>query len=151
MLAEVNQLESLRQKIEDLDREAGSQSDDLDYGKPNPKQAKQTQEFIDKLNNKSRTLKAELTGLIAKVRGERPQAIHEWADLHINILQKIVAVTEAGLQAAVRRDVAQRTLQEWKKVRLGEQEYVSINGHYLKDYKAHMRTIAKKAWWQFWK
>jgi post-segregation antitoxin (ccd killing protein) len=151
MLTEVNHLETLRQKIEDLDSEAGSQSDYLDYGKPDPKQAKQTQEFIDQLNNKSRALKAELKDLIAKVRAQQPQAIHEWADLHINILQKIVAETEAGVQAAVRRDVAQRTRQEWEKVRAGEQEYVNINGHYLKDYRSYVRKIAGKPWWQFWK
>jgi hypothetical protein len=101
------------------------------------------------------------------VRAEQPQAIHEWVNLHTAILHKIMAETDTDGNAAVRRDVARRTLQEWEKVRAGEQEYVNINWYYLKDYKAQVRTVTgsktqtrdhadpekpqSKSWWQFWK
>jgi len=159
MFTETVQLETLRQKIEDAEYEAGNQSDYLGYGKPNPAQAKKAQELIDKLNNQSKMLKAELKDLIATVRAQQPQAIEEWVNFHIGILQKIVDEKTANTDTVVRRNVAKGTLKEWEKVRTGEQEYIGINWHYLKDYKASVRTISGgraknvdgKAWWQFWK
>jgi hypothetical protein len=59
--------------------------------------------------------------------------------------------------AVTRRNVAKSTLQEWEKVRTGEQDYVRINWHFLKDYKESARKLGKnfksddKSWWQFWK
>ena len=151
MLAETIQLETLRQKIEDVEYEAGDRSDYLDRGQPNSSQAKQAKELIDKLSNQSKALKAQLKELITTVRVQQPQAIEEWVNFHAGILQKIVDEQTTGTMAAVRRDVAKRTLEEWEKVRAGEQEYANINWHYLKDYKASVRKIGGKAWWQFWK
>ena len=83
------------------------------------------------------------------------------------MLQKIVAEKSTEKNAAVRRNVAKGTIQEWEKVRAGEQQYVNINWYFLKDYKAGVRSITggvskkadstshtkteDKAWWQFWK
>ncbi|HSL41848.1 MAG TPA: hypothetical protein VK897_00345 [Anaerolineales bacterium] len=159
MLAETIQLETLRQKIEDAEYEAGNQSDYLDRGKPNAKQAKQAQELIEKLNNQSKALKAELRQLIATVRSQQPQAFDEWVNFHIGILQQIADEKEPGVKVSTRQFVAKSTLQEWEKVRAGEQDYVGINWHYLKDYKASVRKFESpraknsknKSWWQFWK
>jgi hypothetical protein len=150
MLAETIQLETLRQKIEDVEYEAGSQSDYLDRGGPNPAQVRQAQTRIDKMNSQSQLLKAELKELIARVRVQQPQAIEEWVNYHVGILQKIADEKTTGTMEAVRRSVAKTTIQEWEKVRAGEQEYVTINWYYLKDYKSHVRKMGK-AWWQFWK
>jgi hypothetical protein len=100
--------------------------------------------------------------MIASVRMHQPQAIDEWVALHTSILQKIVAEQGTGTMASTRQFVAKNTLQEWEKVRAGEQEYVNINWHYLKDYRANVRKLRGnpgsndsdtegKAWWQFWK
>jgi hypothetical protein len=157
MLTETIQLETLRQKIEDAEYEAGSQSDYLDRGNPNPAQAKQAQELINAQNQQSKALKAELKELIARVRSQQPQAIEEWVSVHSGILQKILSEKETGTTAVTRRNVARSILQEWEKVHSGEQEYVSINWYFLKDYKESVRKIGKnvkranKAWWQFWK
>ena len=150
MLTETIQLETLRQKIEDVEYDAGNQSDYLDRGNPNPAQTKRAQESIQSLNNQSKVLKAELTQLIARVRTQQPQAIEEWANFHIGILQKIIEEKATGSMGTVRRNVARNTLHEWEKVQAGEQDYVGINWHYLKDYKASVRKIGK-SWWQFWK
>jgi len=160
MLSETVQLEALRQKIEDAESESGNQADYLDRGGPNPSQAKRAQELIAKLDSQSKTLKVQLKELVATLRSQQPQAIEEWVDFHINILQKIIAEKATDAMAATRQHVAQSTLQAWEKVRAGEQEYVGINGYFLKDYKASVRALNSsspkkatnnKTWWQFWK
>ena len=157
MLAETIQLETLRQNIEDAEYEAGSQSDYLDRGNPNPTQAKQAQERVVNLNNQSNVLRAQLTELVASVRSKEPQAIEEWVDFHMTILKKIIDEKETGATAVARRNVAKGTLREWEKVRAGEQEYVGINWYFLKDYRERVRKndgktqVDGKAWWQFWK
>ena len=167
MLTETIQLETLRQKIEDAEFEAGDKTDYLSYGKPSPAQAKQAKELIEKLKSQSKELRANFTQLIATTRSQQPQAFEEWVNYHIGMLQKIVDEKSTDKNAPVRRNVARETIQQWEKVRTGEQEYVNINWHFLKDYKAEVRTITggrtqktgnnnqtknnEKAWWQFWK
>ena len=161
MLEETIQLEMLRQKIEDSDYEAGSQSDYLDRGRPTPVQAKKANELISELKRQGQASRAELKQLISTVRSQRPEALEEWINFHIGILQKIGDEKTMDAEAVARRNVAKSTLQEWEKIRAGEMEYVSINWHFLKDYKASVRTITNgsaghgkaesKAWWQFWK
>lgn len=163
MHAETIQLEKLRQRIEDIDYESGSKSDYLDRGRPNPKEAKQVQEAMDQLNAESKVLKAEFANLLAGVRSQQPQAIEEWVSFHKGMLQKILEEKDADRNATTRRFVAKNTLAEWEKVRIGEQDYVSINWYFLKDYREGVRKISSKikvedktkpdgkAWWQFWK
>jgi len=57
MITQATQLETLRQKIEDSEFEAGNQSDYLDRGKPNAAQAKRAQELILKLNSQTEARK----------------------------------------------------------------------------------------------
>lgn len=169
MLTETIQLEKLRQRIEDVEYEAGNQSDFLDRGKPNAKQAKQAQELMDRLNEQTRVLQAEFKDLIASLRSRQPQVIEEWVNYHTNILQKILEEQATDRNATTRRFVAKNTLAEWEKVRTGEQDFVRINWHFLKDYREGVRKIGRqaaahskskttdqsqndgKAWWQFWK
>lgn len=167
MHPEAVQLEALRQKIEDVLYESGNQSDYLDRGKPNASQAKKAQELMTDLNNQGKTLQAELKQLIVTTRSTNPQAVEEWVNYHIDLLQKIVDEKSNEKNAAVRKNVAKGTIQEWEKVQAGEQDYVNINWYFLKDYKAEVRSITggtpkkavspsaskteDKAWWQFWK
>lgn len=161
------QLEALRQKIEDVLYESGNQSDYLDRGKPNSSQAKKAKELITELNDQGKALQAELKQMIVTTRSKNPQAVEEWVNYHIELLQKIAGEKTTVASDAVRRNVAKSTIQEWEKVRAGEQDYVNINWHFLKDYKAGVRTITGgrltnaantsqattegKTWWQFWK
>lgn len=172
MLSEALQLESLRQKIEDAEYEAGSQSDYLNRGNPNAAQAKRAREMIEDLTRQSQALRAELQQLIDTVRAQQPQAFEDWVNFHTTILQKIVAEQATDAMAAPRRNVAKNTLEQWEKVRAGQQTYVNINWYFLKDYKDQVRKIGQplhregkdqarevsqtvqkstKAWWQFWK
>ncbi|HET6597930.1 MAG TPA: hypothetical protein VFG81_20060 [Anaerolineales bacterium] len=159
MLSETIQLETLRQKIEDSEFEAGNQSDYLDRGKPNAAQAKRAQELIEELNRQTEASKAELRQFITNVRSQQPQALEEWINFHVGILQEITNEKATGVHAVTRRNVAKGTIQEWENVRAGQQDFVRINWHFLKDYKERVRKLnntgAKrsdgKAWWQFWK
>jgi hypothetical protein len=45
---------------------------------------------------------------------------------------------------AVRLHVAQQTLAEWKKVLNGEQDFVSINAYYLRDYYEQVSAAVEK-------
>jgi len=166
MHSETIQLETLRQKIEDAEFEAGDRSDYLDYGKPNAAEAKQARDLIETLNSQSKASRLELKQLIERVRTQNPQAFEEWINYHTGLLQTIV---DEKTQAAItpRKNVAKETMQNWEKVRAGEQEFVNINWHFLKDYKEGVRSITGgsikktgsvpqekaegKAWWQIWK
>ena len=166
MLKEAIALETLRQTIEDMEYESGDRANYLDYAKPTPAQAKQANELIEKLKEQSKAARAELKQLIATVRSQQPQALEEWVNYHIGILQKIVdEKTDAAITP--RKNLAKETIQNWEKVRAGEMEFVNINWHFLKDYKASVRSITgrslkttdnasqskaeSKVWWQFWK
>ena len=167
MHAEAVQLEALRQKIEDALYESAMNSEMLDRGKPSAAETKKTRETINQLDRQAKALKEELKQTIAATRLQNPQAFEEWIDYHIGTLQNIVDEKSTEKNAAVRRNVAKGTIQEWEKVRAGEQEYVNINWYFLKDYKAGVRSITRgvsktadnisgsktedKAWWQFWK
>jgi hypothetical protein len=167
MLKETIQLETVRQKIEDTYEASVMQSEMLDRGMVARAKEKETREFVNQHNNQAKALKEELKQLIAATRSQNPQAFEEWIDYHIAMLQKVLDEKSTEKNAAVRRNVAKGTIQEWEKVRAGEQEYVNINGYYLEDYRANVRkikggrtaTVEKsgpgetegKAWWQFWK
>ena len=175
MLPETVELETLRQKIEALQTESGDRSDYLDYGKPTPAQIKQTNETLKKLDGEIKTAQEELKHAIDIVRAQNPQAIEEWTNYHIALLQTIIAENSTDKNAGTRKYVAKETIQNWEKVRTGELHHVNINGYFLKAYKNHVRSFngnskigetlrsssgqaasgkAKskdKAWWQFWK
>lgn len=147
MLKETIELEALRQQIEDAEFEAGSQSDYIDYGNPNEQKKKQAQEIIAQMMQKSGELKVHLRERIAAVRREKPQAFEEWTKVHKAVLERII--TEQGSGARI--NLAKATLKKWENVSTGELEYVGINWHFLKDYKAEIREVFKKNPLQFWK
>ncbi len=161
MYSETLQLEALRQQIEEAEYEIGSQSDYLDYGKPNTAQKKKAEELILRLREQSQQAKGRLHEALITIRSEKPEALAEWVNYHKGILECITAEQVTDSNSTARRNVAQSTLNQWEKVLAGEQEYVNINWHFLKDYKAEVKKLAprsavtsdnaKKSWWQFWK
>ncbi len=161
MYPETLQLEALRQQIEEAEYEIGSQSDYVDYGKPNAAQKKKAEELILRLREQSQQAKGRLHEALITIRSEKPEALAEWVNYHKGILERITAEQVTDSNSAARRNVAQSTLNQWEKVLAGEQEYVNINWHFLKDYKAEVKKLApqsvvtsddaKKTWWQFWK
>ena len=150
MLQQTVQLEQLRRKIEDAEFTIGDQSDYLDLGKPNAQQAKSAKETISRMEIKSKEFKAALHEMIGTVRREKPEALAEWVNYHKDILERIIAEPTSNTHTKVRQNTARETLQQWEKVLTGEQEYVNINWHYLKDYKAEAKKLGKTAWWKFW-
>jgi hypothetical protein len=166
VLPETLQLEQLRQQVEAAEHEIGNQSDYLGYGKPNAQQAKQAHELMARMKEQSQMSQAELQQLIATLRAERPEAFEGWIDLHLGMLEKIIAAPVTDINSRARQNVARETAQAWDRVRSGEQVYVNINWHFLKDYKAELQKLTgatgdKKAdvpsegkdakpWWKIW-
>lgn len=144
---EALKLEKLRQQIESAEYDSGSSSDYIDRGNPNESQKKQAEELIRKKNAESTELKRQLHELI---QNSPRQAIEEWTDFHIAILQTILLERKIDSHAKTRKFVAQQTLEEWQSVRNGSKEYVNINWHFLKDYKERVRKSAKGSWWKIW-
>jgi hypothetical protein len=173
MLSETVKLEKLRQKIEDLRERSGDRANYIDYGKPNPAQLKEAQETIKKLDVEIKAGQAELKQFLDTLRKQQPQVIDEWVKYHISLLEMIAAENSTDRDAGTRKYVAKETIDEWNKLLAGETDYVNINGHFLKDYKNHVRSFHEnsqigehvrstsgkaassnskdKAWWQFWK
>jgi len=142
MQSEAIQLETLRQKIEDALYESAMNTEMLERGAAGSDREKK-RESVTRLDSQAKALKEELKGLLSRLRSQNPQAVQEWVNYHIAMLQKIVDEKSTEKNAAVRRGVAKGTIQEWEKVRAGEQEYVNINWYFLKDYKEGVRNIGK--------
>ena len=175
MFSETVKLEKLRQKIENLNEKSGDRSDYIDYGKPNPAQLREAQETMKKLDVEIKAGQAELKQILDTLRKQQPQVIEEWVKYHISLLEQVVAENATDRDAGTRKYVAKQTIDEWNKLLAGEADYVNINGHFLKDYKKHVRSFNEnsqigeffrstsgqaasgktnsknKAWWQFWK
>ncbi len=145
MLKETIALETLRQKIEKAEFDAGDASDFLDYGKPSESQVKQNKEFIAKKMAEAEILKTELHALI---EASPKEAVEEWANWHKDVLQKIMLEPQTNTQSKVRGNTARATLAEWDKVLQREQDFVRINWYYLKDYKAKAIKDFKSGWWK---
>ena len=148
MLKETLALETLRQKIERAENDAGSSSDYIDYGRPNEKDAKAAKENIAKKMKEAETLKVELHALI---ESSSQGALEEWVKWHTNILQGILLEQATNTRDKTRLFTARNTVAEWEKVLTRDQDYVGINWYYLKDYKAKAEKEFKGNWWKFWK
>jgi len=175
MQPETVRLEKLRQQIEDLRERSGDRANYIDYGKPNPAQLKEAQETLKKLDIEIKAGQAELKQVLDSLRTKKSQAVEDWVKYHISLLEKVVAENATDRDAGTRKYVAKETIAEWNKLLAGETDYVNINGHFLKDYKSHVRSfnensqfgeqfsstsdqvasgkanVKNKAWWQIWK
>ncbi len=147
MLKETFALEALRQKIENAEFTAGDRSDYIDYGKPKASEAKAAQETIARKMKEAADLKAELHMLIEQTP---KAALEEWVNWHKTVLQGILLEPETNTHTKTRAFTARNTLSEWDKVLRREQDYVGINWHYLKEYKAKAKKEFKANWWKFW-
>jgi hypothetical protein len=158
---EALQLEGLRQQIQDLQEEINKEIGIVDHGRPEPKPTPK----VKKLQEQSRQARAQLRAALESVRRSKPEAITEWINYHKGFLEHIRAETSTEMNADTRRNFAGFCLQQWEKVAAGEQEFVYINEHFLKDYNTEVRNRAPKisapqvaepqkagkSWWQFWK
>lgn len=158
MTPEVLQLEGLRQQIQDLQEEINKEVGIVEYGRPEPKPTQK----LNKLRKQSQQARAELRTVVESVRRSKPEAITEWINYHKGFLERIQAETSPTDN---RRTFVGFCLEQWEKVAAGEQEFVYINEHFLKEYNAEVRNRApknsapqilepqkaSKSWWQFWK
>jgi hypothetical protein len=154
-------LEGLRQQIQNLQQEINKEVGIVDHGRPEPKPTPK----VKKLREQSQQARAQLHAALESVRRSKPEAITEWINYHKGFLERIQAETSTEMNADTRRGFAGFCLQQWEKVAAGEQEFVYINEHFLKDYNTEVSNrapkisvpqvpepqAASKSWWQFWK
>jgi len=161
MTPEVIQLEGLRQLIQNLQEEINKEVGIVEYGRPEPKPTPK----VNKLREQSRWARAELHTVVESIRQSKPEAITEWINHHKSFLEPLHAETsKAGIKDN-RHTFVVFCLEQWQKVAAGEQEFVYINEHFLKEYNTEVRNKApkisapdiqespkaSKSWWQFWK
>jgi hypothetical protein len=137
MLLETVALEALRQKIEAALQQSGSLADYLDRGQPDAAAAVDAERQIAELESFAASCRQQLEQACAHY----PEAVQEWAALHIEALRKIQAEPPGQPNAAARRMVAANTIQEWERVRAGQQTYVGTNWYFLADYQEAMRRL----------
>ena len=165
MRKETIQLEKLRQRIAAFDWEANDLAFKIGGERPSEKGKKLVEQSIAPLQEETRRLLAELHDLIASSPKE---AIVEWVNWHKSVLEEIIKNEPAGT-ANTRLGMAKFVLEGWEKLLKGEQEYVSINKYFLKDYVAKAeetfpqdmvalrkeiemkaKETKKKSSWKFW-
>ena len=134
MLPKSIELEKFRQKIDKLEEEIGSLSDYLDLGKPSEQRKKQAEADIAKLRIENEKLRAEFHDMLVAVRESELQAIEQWVQWHLNVCERIIAEPVHDAHTRTRQYVARETLNQWNKVKRGEQDVVLINWSFLKDY-----------------
>ena len=161
MIPEVFQLEGLRQLIQNLREEINKEVGIVEYGRPEPKPTPK----LNKLREQSRQAQTELRTAVESVRRSKPEAITEWINYHKGFLEPLHAETSIAGIKDNRHTFVVFCLEQWEKVAAGEQEFVYINEHFLKEYNTEVRNRApkipapqiqetqkdSKSWWQFWK
>jgi len=161
MLPETLQLEGLRQLIQNLQEEINKEVGIVDHGRPEPKPTPK----LNKLREQSRQARTELHTLVESVRLSKPEVITEWVNYHKGFLEPLHAETSVAGVKDNRHTFVVFCLEQWNKVAAGEQEFVYINEHFLKEYNTEVRNRApkisapqvqepqkaSKSWWQFWK
>ena len=137
MLPETMALEALRQKIEAALQQSGSLADYLDRGRPDAAAAFKAERQIAELESFAAASRRQLEQACARC----PEAVQEWAALHIDALRKIQAEPPGQPNGGARRVVAANTIQEWERVRAGQQSYVGTNWYFLADHQEAMRRL----------
>ena len=154
-------LEGLRQQIQNLQQEINKEVGIVDHGRPEPKPTPK----VKKLREQGQQARAQLRDALESVRRSKPETVTEWVNYHRGFLERIQAETSTEMNADTRRGFAGFCLEQWEKVAAGEQEFVYINEHFLKDYNTEVSSRApkisapqvpepqatSKSWWQFWK
>ncbi len=165
MRKETIELEKLRQRIAAFDWEAIDLASKLGGERPSEKEKKLVEQSIAPLNEEIKKLLVDLHELIVNSPKE---AVVEWGNWHKGVLEEIIKNEPAGT-ANTRLGMAKFVLEGWKKLLKGEQEYVSINKYFLKDYVAKAeetfpqdmvalrkeiemkaKETKKKSSWKFW-
>ena len=149
---QVIRLESLRQEVQAFNYLAGSLYDYLDHGNPNERQQRETSAKIAEYEKQSAESLRQLHEALVALRAAAPQIVEEWARWHIDICQRIAAEGRQGEPGQdgsvsdqdVRLYVARETLDEWKKVLHGDQDFVSINEYYLSDYDEQVTAAVQR-------
>jgi hypothetical protein len=149
---QVVRLERLRQEAAAARWMAGLLVDYLDHGSPNDQQAREATAEIEAYERQSADAQRRLGELLTDLRATHSHAIEEWVGWHVSICKRILAEGRRGPPGAnevsdqdVRLYMAEETLREWEQVRVGQQDFVSINAGFLGDYDSAVTAAVEGA------
>jgi hypothetical protein len=139
-------LEKLRQQVQASEFLGSYAYGYLDRGNPNEEQQREAEESIQTYQQWRAEGLQQLRALLAALRATAPDAIEEWARWHMSICERVIgAAGQGGPDADVRLYEARQTLDEWRKVLDGEQDYVSISDYFLSDYNEEVAAAVTAA------
>jgi hypothetical protein len=128
--------EAARRRVEAEECAAGSLSDYLDRGRPNPEQARRARADIWGHEAWTEAERRALCDLVSDTRCRTPQAMAAWVEAHIVLCDAIAAEpADADWSSGVRPHVARQTRAAWEKVISGAECHVRINWYFLFDYE----------------
>jgi len=140
----VQQLETARREIEELQKKIGSAGDYLDRGRPGPEEKANTEAFIRENEPKAKALEAEFKTRLQTCKANHPEILAAWVQAHLDTLAEIITTTEADESGQknnkTRLHVAKKTVDEWQEVLRGEKAYFSINTYFMPDYYERLQS-----------
>lgn len=128
-------LEALRMIIDDLQGAAGSLGDYIDRGRPDPAQAKEAFETMERQRREADQLRLRLTELVEERRRLCPEILTVWANAHAKVCRSLLAsLPDKSEDDKTARYVAKETLQAWQKLPKGGEAFIAVQGNWLEGY-----------------
>ena len=143
-------LEILRQRVQAAELAQGQLADYLDHGHPNTEQEHAALQDMARFREQAALQRETLSAHLAGMRAKFPQVVAGWVAWHASICLRILeegtgVVNPDGYvtDQQVRQHVVKETLEDWQKVLVGLQDYVSINDAFLNDYDLEVRRAVE--------
>lgn len=144
------ELEALRQRVQATEQAQGERADYLDRARLDEDQQAQIVQEMAEFGRLAEAERARFGARLASLRASAPQVVAEWVGWHAALCLRILAEGpgapgENGFvtNQQIRQHVAAETLENWQKVLVGAQDYVSINDYFLGDYDAEVRRAVE--------
>ncbi len=138
------QLEALRQEIDNLQGAAGSLGDYLDRGCPSPAEAEASFEQMQAHRQAADLARQRLQAQVDAFRQTCPEILQVWAEAHSRVCQSLLAADSipgaSPLDEDVARYVAQSTLPAWQALPQAGEAFIAINTAYLSDYLERLQA-----------
>ena len=138
------QLEALRQEIDNLQGAAGSLGDYIDHGSPSPAEAEAAFNQMQAHRQAADLARQRLQAQVEAFRQTSPEILHLWAEAHCRVCHSILATDSipgaTPLDEDTARFVAQSTLKAWQVLPQAGESFIAINTAYLSDYLERLQA-----------
>lgn len=145
----LQELETLRQQLEDLEHATDRLYDTLDRGHPDQEGALDAWRQIRAMQEKAGALKQQLAEQVAALRHGEPELLARWVARHQELCRQVQARYQGSdpwqvPEPALALHIARQGQADWAGVLSGERDYVIANP-YLMD---HHRDLSQQ-WLDF--